>query len=65
MVDSVSVIYMTTGEEVVVEMGIETLRDQLAAYYEPRVAPFMKIKDSEGRFHLVNVNEIVRAEGPE
>ena len=65
MAGSGSVIKMTTGKEIRVGMGVDALSSELAVYFEPGVTPFLKIKDSEGRFHLINVHEIVHIEGPE
>jgi hypothetical protein len=66
MADSVSVIQMTTAKEISVPMGIDALSNELSAiYFEPRVAPLWKVKDTQGRVHLINVNEIVHVEGPE
>jgi hypothetical protein len=63
MADSVSVIQMTTGEE---PLGSDALSNELSAIYcEPRVAPLWKVKNAQGRVHLINVNEIVHVEGPE
>ena len=64
MPDSVSVIQLTTREVISVENGIDELAAELDAYFEPGVAPFMKIEDRDGGFHLINVNEIVHIEGP-
>jgi hypothetical protein len=64
MPDSVSVIQLTTREVISVENGIDELSRELDAYFEPGVAPFMKIEDRDGGFHLINVNEIVHIEGP-
>jgi hypothetical protein len=51
MANSVSVIQMTTREEISVDMGIDALGRELAAYFKPGVAP-LKIEDREGGFHL-------------
>ena len=64
MTDSVSVIQLTTREVISVENGIDELSRELDAYFEPGVAPFMKIEDRDGGFHFINVNEIVHIEGP-
>jgi hypothetical protein len=59
MADS-SVIQMTTGNKIVVPIGIDDLSDLLLS---PQAAPFMKFQDTNGRVHLINVNEIAKVRG--
>ncbi len=65
MADAASMIELTNGRKIRVGMGVDALSSELAVYFEPGVAPFLKIKDREGGFHLINVHEIVHIEGPE
>jgi hypothetical protein len=58
---SVSQIRLITGTLIQVEKSLEEIEDELGDV-GPRVR-FMKIEDTEGRVHLINVNEVVEVEG--
>lgn len=46
-------------------MGLDELREKLNRVASAQEAPFIKLEDAEGRFHLINVAQIVAINGPQ
>jgi hypothetical protein len=55
----------TEVEPVEMRIGLDELLERLDEVTRSQGAPFIKIQDTEGRFHLLNVNQITDINGPE
>jgi hypothetical protein len=62
MADSTSTIRLTTGQQIIVPMGLDELRRELDRCFAPRKAPFMKIQRGDGSVFLINANQIAEIE---
>jgi hypothetical protein len=61
-----SVIRLVDGKRVGVPMGLGELRDEIDALKSELGRPrFLEVSDSQGKHHLININQIVAMEGPE
>lgn len=62
---AVNIRITTEVEPVTVPMGLDELLEKLDRVSSSPGTPFIKIQDTEGGSHLLNVNQIIHVWGPE